>query len=214
MVHLLRPYMTTEKINFYTKAEPEIQKLIFTQRQNQKSHILPTCIKKGPFPPQSGRLQMNQVVPKSPAGQLHCKNRGGNANSCFFFLLLKSHLVTQSWNLGQWGLVCCSRLQCSTVSTISVETRRSSRTPKLHHIQRYQLQKPKDTNKSFQDKEDWNIETRTKGEVKGGGTERTENETERLPFPPTTVGVYSDPNLYASRKGPLRREHPAHCPPG
>ena len=102
------------------------------------------------------------------------------------------------------------------MSTISVKTHRSSRTDKTTSQAKIPMTKPKDTNKSFQDKEDWSREMRTEGEVKGGGTERTENETEteRLPFPPPTVGVCSDPNLYASRKGPLRRGHPVHCPPG
>ena len=53
-------------------------------------------------------------------------------------------------------------------------------------------------------KGDGSIRVRTKGEVKGGGTEKTEKEkeTERdcyFNMPP--VGVYSGNNLCASRKG-------------
>ncbi|CAN0550669.1 unnamed protein product, partial [Rangifer tarandus platyrhynchus] len=66
----------------------------------------------------------------------------------------------------------------------------SSRTDKTTPHTKIPITKLKDTNQSFQDKEDWSIEMRTKGEVKGGGTERTENETEteRLPFPPIHCG--------------------------
>ena len=65
------------------------------------------------------------------------------------------------------------------MSTVSVETCRSSRTDKTTPHTKIPMTKLKDTNLSFQDKEDWSIEMRTKGEVKGGGSERTENETDR-----------------------------------
>ena len=50
---------------------------------------------------------------------------------------------------------------------------------KLHHKQRYQLQNLKTLTRSFQDKEDRSAGVRTKGEVKGGKTEKTEKEKER-----------------------------------
>ena len=49
---------------------------------------------------------------------------------------------------------------------------------KLHHKQKYQSQNLKTQTRSFQDKGDRSAGVRTKGEVKGGGTEKTEKEKE------------------------------------
>ena len=89
---------------------------------------------------------------------------------------------------------------------------------KLHHIQ-YQWQNLKTQTRSFQDKEDWSIGVRTKGEVKTGGTEKTENETEterereRVPLQPTPCRCLFRHQLHTSRKGQWRREHAVRCPP-
>ena len=83
--------------------------------------------------------------------------------------------------------------------------------------QRYQWQKLKDTNKKYSGLRGWECRYRTKGELKGGGTEKTEKrerDRKRLQFQPPPVCVYSGTNLCASRKGQLRREHPVHCPLG
>ena len=70
------------------------------------------------------------------------------------------------------------------------------------------MTKLKDTNLSFQDKEDWSIEMRTKGEVKGGGSERTENETDRLPFPPIHCGGVFRSQPVSFQKGPIKETAP------
>lgn len=98
------------------------------------------------------------------------------------------------------------------MSTVSVKTHRSSRTDKTTSHTKIPMTKPKDTSKSFQDKEDWNREMRTEGEVKGGGTERTENgkEAERLPFPPTHCGCLFRSQPIRFQKGPVKERAP--CP--
>ena len=126
----------------------------------------------------------------------------------FFLSALKIPLSNQIWNLRQWVLVCFSRFQCSTVPTISVETCRSSRTDKTTPHTKIPMTKLKDTNLSFQDKEDWSIEMRTKGKVKGGGSERTENETDRLPFPPIHCGGVFRSQPASFQKGPVKETAP------
>ena len=107
--------------------------------------------------------------------------------------------------------ICISRHRCFTMPTMSAETCRSSWTDKP------QWQKLKDTNKKYSGLRGWECRYRTKGELKGGGTEKTEKrerDRKRLQVQPLPVGVYSGTNLCASRKGQLRREHPVHCPLG
>ena len=70
-------------------------------------------------------------------------------------------------------------------------------------ITKIPMTKLENINKGFQDKEDKSVGVRTKGEIKGGETEKTENEkeTERdYHFNPPPAGVYSGTNLQASRK--------------
>ena len=79
---------------------------------------------------------------------------------------------------------------------------------KLHHKQRYPSQNLGTQARRFQDKGDWSVDVRTKGEVKGGGTEKTERERqtekERLHFEPTTWGCVFGHQAACFQKGPVK----------
>ena len=65
---------------------------------------------------------------------------------------------------------------------------------KLHHKQRYPSQNLGTQARRFQDKGDWSVDVRAKGEVKGGGTEKTERERQTdLKFPSRSTH-YLGPN--------------------
>lgn len=124
---------------------------------------------------------------------------------CFFFCLLKIPLSKpklKSQAMGTCLLLKASVLHC--VHSICKDSGAVGLHKTTSHT-KIPMTKPKDTSKSFQDKEDWNREMRTEGEVKGGGTERTGNgkEAERLPFPPTHCGCLfrSQPTLPERAQG-------------
>ena len=103
-----------------------------------------------------------------------------HASSCFLFLffkipLSKPRLESQATCTAFvfQGLSAPLRLQCQHRLAEAVGQ------TKLHHRERYQLQNIKTLTRSFQDKEDRSAGVRTKGEVKGGETEKTEKEKER-----------------------------------
>ena len=67
--------------------------------------------------------------------------------------------------------------------------------------------------RSFQDKEEWCIGVRTKGEVIGGGTEKTENENEKereIIIATHPLGVFIQAPTACFQKGPVKEG--AHCP--
>ena len=87
---------------------------------------------------------------------------------------------------------------------------------KLHHKQRCPSQKLRTQASSFQNKGDWSVGVRTKGEVKGGGTEKTEREKEtgkeRLHCEPTTCGCVFGHQAACFQKGPVKEGAPCPLP--
>ena len=89
---------------------------------------------------------------------------------------------------------------------MSAETCRNSWTDKP------QWQKLKDTNKKYSGLKGWECGYRTKGDVKGGGTEKTEkreNDRKRLQFQPPPVRVHPfrhQPVCF--QKGPVKEGAP------
>lgn len=74
-------------------------------------------------------------------------------------------------------------------------------------ITKIPMTKLENINKGFQDKVDESVGVRTKGEIKGGKTEKTENEKEtereRLPFPPTPCRCLFRYQTAGFQKGPV-----------